>query len=139
MFWKLGVPFTFTLARLAFEPRTRKQVPVSVKSLELDRDPDYSSLMAGVKKNQHRWRNWINDAHVLEFLDETASRLKRTWQLDKRSPKSFPVQTWWLFVQAEDFLGNKPRLLVKGKVPPTPKNATKVVRSHSGIHYQSGI
>jgi hypothetical protein len=61
-----------------------------------------------VSKNQHRWKEWIEDDRVRGILEGIGKGLERAWTLDRKSPKNFPINTWWLFVQVEEDLKNKP-------------------------------
>ena len=73
-------------------------------------------------KNRHRWKRWIDDDGVRDLLGGISEALKRSWKLDKKHPRSFPLNTWWLFVQLEDQVENKPvqRTSVKRSAPPQP-------------------
>jgi hypothetical protein len=73
-----------------------------------------------VSTHQHRWKEWIEDPRVYDLLESLAGELKRSWKLDKKYPQRFPVNTWWLFVQIEDKLKNKPVLIAKSRMPPPP-------------------
>lgn len=76
--------------------------------------------------NRHRWKEWIEDQGVRDLLESLAGELKRSWKLDRKNPESFPVNTWWLFVQIEDKLKNKPVLLAGSRVPPPPRPPQKL-------------
>jgi hypothetical protein len=76
--------------------------------------------------NQHRWKAWIEDRSIAELLDGLAEALKWSWKLDQETPENFPLNTWWLFVQIEDQLKNKPVLLSGSKTIPSPRTPTKV-------------
>jgi hypothetical protein len=75
--------------------------------------------------NQHRWKGWIEDTRVYDLLENLAGELKRSWKLDRKRPQRFPTNTWWLFVQIEDKLKNKPVLLAGSKLPPQPQTPGK--------------
>ena len=61
-----------------------------------------------MSKNQHRWKEWIEDDRVRGILEGIGKGLERAWTLDRKSPKNFPINTWWLFVQVEEDLKDQP-------------------------------
>lgn len=71
-----------------------------------------------MSKNQHRWKTWIEDDRVRGVLEKAAKGLEWAWKIDKKDPSKFPVNTWWLFVQIEDELKNKPRAHGNITLPP---------------------
>jgi hypothetical protein len=75
---------------------------------DLDTGPPTGLECTVVKKNQHRWKGWIEDQRVDKLMENLAGELKHSWKRDKKNPQSFPVNTWWLFVQIEEELKNEP-------------------------------
>lgn len=73
-------------------------------------------------ENRHRWKTWITDRRVRQVLEEGAKGLQWAWKVDKQDRKRFPVNTWFLFVQIDEQLKNKPvvRRGIKLPTPPPP-------------------
>jgi hypothetical protein len=74
--------------------------------------------MPNMRKNQHRWKAWVDD-RIRLALEEAGEALIWAWNSDKKYPKSYPVNTWYLFVQIDERLRNEPAKPV-GKLPPPP-------------------
>jgi hypothetical protein len=49
-------------------------------------------LNAQVQRNRHRWKLSVND-HARNVLEGSAKRLKWAWELDKKDPTSYPLNT----------------------------------------------
>ena len=82
--------------------------------------------MLKVNKDQHRWKDWIDDRRVRDVLEDATGGLAWAWNLDKKSPKTFPVNTWYQFVQIDERLKNK-TIARKGiKAPPPPPPPKKL-------------
>jgi hypothetical protein len=82
-----------------------------------------------VSKNEHRWKEWIEDDRVREILEGVAKSLERAWTLDKKSPKNFPINTWWLFVQVQEQLKDKPSedVGIKVRTPRIPEKLSDLI------------
>jgi hypothetical protein len=82
-----------------------------------------------VSENQHRWKEWIEDDRAREILEGVATSLERAWTLDRKSPKNFPINTWWLFVQIEEELKNKPSegVGIKVRTPLIPEKLSDLI------------
>jgi hypothetical protein len=76
-----------------------------------------------VSKNRHRWKAWIDDDRVRQVLEEAAKGLEWSWRLDT---KRFPVNTWFLFVQIDEQLKNKPVVRTGIKLPAKPSPPEKL-------------
>src|ERR1022692_2900308 len=80
--------------------------------------------MLKVSKKRHRWKDWIDDRRVCKVLENAAEGLAWAWNVDKKkSPETFPVNTWYQFVQIEEQLENKPIVRKGIKVPPPPPSS----------------
>jgi hypothetical protein len=82
--------------------------------------------MLKVSKNRHRWKDWIDDRRVREVLKDASEGLAWAWKLDKKSPDTFPVNTWYQFVQIEELLENKPIVRAGITLPPPPPPPRKL-------------
>jgi hypothetical protein len=83
--------------------------------------------MLKVSMNRHRWKDWIDDRRVCKVLENAAEGLAWAWNVDnKKSPETFPVNTWYQFVQIEEQLENKPIVRKGIKVPPPPPPPKKL-------------
>ena len=82
-----------------------------------------------MSENQHRWKEWIEDDRAREILEGVATSLERAWTLDRKSPKNFPINTWWLFVQIEEELKNKPSegVGIKVRTPLIPEKLSDLI------------
>src|SRR5579863_129383 len=72
-----------------------------------------------MSKRQHRWKKWP-PPDVTKTLEANVKHLKWAWSLDKQSPKVFPMNTWWIFVQLEDRLKDDGGPKTKAKLPTLP-------------------
>lgn len=59
-----------------------------------------SALNRKVGRNQHRWKLSVSD-HARRVLEESAQRLKWAWEIDKKDPKSYPLNTDYAFAKIE--------------------------------------
>jgi hypothetical protein len=82
-----------------------------------------------MSKNRHRWKVWIEDDRVRGILERAGKALQWTWERDKKSPKNFPINTWWLFVQLEEELKNKPKETagLKVRTPRIPEKLSDLI------------
>jgi hypothetical protein len=78
-----------------------------------------------VGKNQHRWKNSV-DKRIRSVLEEAAKALEWAWNLDKESPRSFPLNTWYLFSEIEEQLQDQPKVHKNIKLPPPPPPPKRV-------------
>jgi hypothetical protein len=72
-----------------------------------------------VGKNQQRWKNWVDD-RIRGVLEEAAKDLEWAWKRDKELSRSYPLNTWYQFVQIEEQLQNQPKVHKSIKLPPPP-------------------
>lgn len=84
-------------------------------------------------KNQHRWKNWVDD-RFRSVLEEAAKALEWAWKLDKESPRSYPLNTWYLFIRIEEQLEEQPqdqpevhKTIKLPSPPPPPKRLSELV------------
>jgi hypothetical protein len=87
-----------------------------------------------VGKNQHRWKAWIEDVRVRKALEEAAEGLEWSWGIDKRNPKNFPLNTWFLFIQIDERLKNKPVVRAGTKLlaaAPPPEKLSDLVKERT--------
>lgn len=71
-----------------------------------------------MRKNQHRWRKWIEDARIRDVLEEAAIHLKLAWDEDQKDPTSYPINTSYLFGQIDEHLEGEPKVRSGVKLPP---------------------
>ena len=85
--------------------------------------------MLNVGKNRHRWKAWVDD-HVRHVLERAAEHLKWSWREDNKSPRAFPLQTWWVFVQVKEELAGGParRTGIKLRRHQPPKKLSDLLR-----------
>jgi len=76
--------------------------------------------------NRHRWKAWITDRRVRQVLEEGAKGLQWAWRIDRESPKRFPVNTWYLFIQIDEQLRNAPVARTGVKIPRPPPPPEKL-------------
>lgn len=76
--------------------------------------------MLNVRKNQHRWKSWIEDDLARCVLEQAAETLKWAWGIDKNYPKSYPVNTSHVFEQIAEQLRHEPGEHKPFKLPPPP-------------------
>src|SRR6266481_4528785 len=87
------------------------------------------SFNPNVGKNQHRWKDWV-DTRVREILESGAEDLEWAWKRDRKYPKSYPVNTWYMFAQIEEQLQNRPPKGVQStgiKRSPPPQTLSDLV------------
>ena len=85
--------------------------------------------MLDVGKNQHRWKKSVDD-RIRGVLEEAAKGLEWAWKLDKKHARSYPINTWYLFVQIEERLEDKPVVRTGIKLPrpsPPPQSLSELV------------
>lgn len=71
-----------------------------------------------MSKNQRsRWKAWIDDGRIRNMLEELADGLRWAWKLDKKYPRTFPINTWFQFVQIRQQLESKPAQRVRTRFP----------------------
>jgi hypothetical protein len=84
-----------------------------------------------VAREQHRWRNSLDDERSLEILDDLSADLRWSWERDSKRrdskmPKRFPINTVHLLGEACAHLFNKGKAQKRtGKIvmpPPRPLN-----------------
>ncbi|SPE32803.1 hypothetical protein SBA2_700004 [Acidobacteriia bacterium SbA2] len=76
------------------------------------------ALNPTVGKNQHRWKNSLDD-DMCRVLEDAAGRLEWTWEVDKKDPKSYPVNTINAFYEIRGWMedckrGERPEVEHKG-------------------------
>jgi hypothetical protein len=59
-------------------------------------------------------------------LEAAARGLAWAWKIDRESPKKFPVNTWYLFIQIDEQLRNAPVVRTGIKIPPPPPPPKKL-------------
>jgi hypothetical protein len=72
-----------------------------------------------VGKNQHRWKHSVDD-RVQSVLEGAVEALDWAWYRDKESPRSFPSNTFNLFMQIVQQLQDEPKVQKSFKLPPLP-------------------
>ena len=84
--------------------------------------------MAIVAKNQHRWRK-CPPPEITKVLNKYAKSLSWAWDHDRKYPKDFPINTWWVFVQLEDQLKDdgKPKPKARLPKPTVPKTFAEFI------------
>jgi hypothetical protein len=87
----------------------------------LDTDPTDALECRIVSRNQHRWENWVEDDRIRAVLKDAAKGLAWAWKLDRKSPRSYPVNTWFLFVQIEELLKSESGMQTVKKPLPAPR------------------
>lgn len=60
------------------------------------------------------------------MLEEAARGLRWAWRVDGESPKKFPVNTWYMFIQIDEQLKNIPMSRTGIKIPPPPPPPEKL-------------
>jgi hypothetical protein len=73
----------------------------------------------------------MEDGRVRGVLEEAAKGLKWAWAIDRKTPKDFPVNTWYIFVQIDEQLSNAPVARKGIKIPrpaPPPKKLSDLLR-----------
>jgi hypothetical protein len=73
--------------------------------------------MPNVSKNQHRWKTWADD-RIRAVLEEAAEALDWAWKRDQKDPESYPINTWYRFVQIEEQLEGQSNVGKGIKLPP---------------------
>ena len=78
--------------------------------------------MAKNAKNEHRWKLSL-DHRKVRLLEELASELRWSWDIDSEHPRSYPINTDHVFSEIRrDLRENRPRTKkVKLRPPPPPK------------------
>jgi hypothetical protein len=61
------------------------------------------ALNPNVGKNQHRWQKSL-DADICGVLENAAARLEWAWNLDLKSPKSYPWNTYYSFHEINEWI-----------------------------------
>lgn len=72
----------------------------------------------------------VDDNRIRNVLEEAAKTLDWAWKEDKRHPRSYPVNTWYHFLQIEEMLENKPVVrtgIIKVLPPPAPERLSDLV------------
>jgi hypothetical protein len=117
-----GVPSTRRLAKNRIWPGhgNRFLCPAGPCLPGLDSRSQAGLECLTVRENRHRWKTWITDRRVRQVLEEGAKGLQWAWRLDRKSPKRFPVNTWYLFIQIDEQLRNAPVARTGIKIPPPP-------------------
>src|SRR5438094_10490745 len=82
--------------------------------------------MPKARENQHRWKMSL-EPRVVEVLEETAERLKISWEWDMQHPKSYPVNTDYALRETETDLRPPPRAQRGAKGLPAPAPRAKSV------------
>jgi hypothetical protein len=78
------------------------------------------------ENQQHRWKEWLEDANVRRMLEEAAGDIAWAWGIDKQDPGKYPVNTgealYQLKREIEEYL--KPKM-----TPDTPRPPRGIVPS----------
>jgi len=85
--------------------------------------------MLGVKHNQHRWRNSVDNV-TLATIERGAKRLAVAWKKDMESPNRYPLSTSIQLVEFQDLLRKSRRNLTGSEVwrrPRPPKTFADLV------------
>jgi len=65
----------------------------------------------------HAWESWVDREDVREALWEAKDYLKFTWDRDQKTPKAYPIDTFWALARIQDTV-----FKLRGrKEPKTPK------------------
>jgi hypothetical protein len=82
---------------------------------------------------QHRWKNNLDD-RLLAVFEEAAERVKWAWDIDRKSPKSYPVNTEYAFSEIQQQLrkaDSASRVSAQRrtaiKLPPPPRKFSELV------------
>jgi hypothetical protein len=113
-------------------------VSYSVFSEKIDIRPATFLNSSAVKKNQHRWKKSLDD-RTRTVIEDATETLKWSWDLDRESPESYPLNTSDAFTQIQQQLRGKSRRTTHTKLPPAsppPKNLSDLVdeRAISAIY-----
>ena len=78
------------------------------------------------RENQNRWKMSL-EPRVVEVLEETAERLRLSWERDIQHPKSYPVNTDYALRETEADLRPPPQVQRSAKGLPAPAPRAKSV------------
>jgi hypothetical protein len=68
-----------------------------------------------VARNQHRWKLSDISDDALRVLEDSEKRLKWAWAFDKKDPKSFPLNTDYVFAEIDEQLSKGSRHVSRSK------------------------
>jgi hypothetical protein len=124
----------FDNSEIVFGPRTRRSKYVSAPLVGLIDSFSRALLNGQVEENRDRWRLSLS-VHHRKVLKPFANDLKWAWDLDKKDPKSYPLNTDHVFFEINKRLRQgsrggpeiKPPRKTVPLGPPQPKSFSDLV------------
>ena len=103
-------------------PDTKIDVCVRLRDRQID-SFSRAVLNAQMQRNRHRWKLSVSD-HAKNVLEGLAKRVKWAWEIDKKDPKSYPLNTDYVFGEIDEqlskFLRDRSQIEPQARKLPLP-------------------